>query len=354
MDFPIFKTKVDNSPKFDLSDLKQREEYFQLKCGEDIQKVKNYLDSGKTFIAYLLGKKNSGKGTYSKMFAEVIGPDKIAHVSIGDMVRKINEEMQDEGRKKELVEFLEKNYRGFISLDEIIKSLEDRDIKSLLPDELILTLIKREISANKGKAIFIDGFPRSMDQVSFSLFFRDLVDYREDPDIFVLIDVPNAVIDERIKWRRICPKCQMSRSLKLLPTSKVGYDKEKGEFFLECDDPNCTGEKMVNKEGDELGIEPIRERIETDAKILEKAYSLHGVPKVLLRNAVPADVANENFNDYEITPGYYYTWNEEEQKVETEEKPWTIKDDEGTESVSLMAAPVVIAFIKQLASILKL
>ncbi|MFA5754778.1 MAG: nucleoside monophosphate kinase [Candidatus Paceibacterota bacterium] len=351
MDFPISKIKMGDDRKFNLSDPKEREEYFQLKCGPEIEKLREYLKTN-TFIAYLLGKKNSGKGTYSKMFSEVLGGDMIEHLSVGDMVRSIDEEFQDPEKKKELIEFLEKHYRGFYSLDEIIKSLEDRDTKSLLPDEVILVLVKREISKRQGKVILLDGFPRNLDQVGFSLFFRDLVEYRDDPDVFILIDVPMNIISERIKWRRICPKCNTSRSLKLLPTSKVEYDEATKEFYLICDEANCDGGRMIMKEGDEKGIEPIRERLLMDEEILKRAYSLYGVPKVLLRNAIPADVAQEYVDNYEMTPGYSFKY--VDGKVETIEEPWIVADDEGVQCVSLQAAPVVVSMIKQLVEVLKI
>jgi len=350
MDFPIEKTKMGDDRKFNLADPKEREEYFQLKCGVEIEKLKEHLNNGHTFIAYLLGKKNSGKGTYSKMFSEIIGSDKIEHLSVGDMVRAIDEEMQDPQKKAELVEFLEKNYRGFYALEDIIKSLEDRDTKSLLPDEIILVLVKREITKRKGKVILLDGFPRNLDQVSFSLFFRDLVDYRDDPDVFVLIDVPMNIINERIKWRRICPKCNASRSLRLLPTSKIGQDED--GYYLICDEANCDGGKMVMKEGDEKGIEPIKERLLMDEEILKKAYSLYGVPKVLLRNAIPADVARDYVDEYEMTPGYSFETVDGE--IKTIEEPWIVADDDGVQCVSLQAAPVVVSMIKQLVEVFKI
>jgi hypothetical protein len=113
-----------------------------------------------------------------------------------------------------------------------------------------------------------------------------LIGYRDDPDFFVLIDVPDSVIDERIKWRRVCPLCQTSRNLKLLPTSKIAYDEKKKEFYLICDDMNCKGAKMLPKEGDNLGIKPIRERLKKDEKLIKQAFSLCGIPKILLRNSV--------------------------------------------------------------------
>ena len=118
------------------------------------------------------------------------------------------------------------------------------------------------------------------------LCFRDLIGYREDLDIFILIDVPESVIDERIKWRRVCPKCQTSRNFKLLPTSKVNYDKRKKEFYLICDNPSCPGAKMVAKEGDELGVAPIKERLKLDEELIKQAFSLYGIPKIFLRNSV--------------------------------------------------------------------
>jgi len=346
--FPIFKTKIDNSSKkFDLTDFNQRQAYFELKAGEEIKKLREYLKK-KTFIAYLLGKKNSGKGTYAKMFKEVVDKDKIEHFSIGDMVRELDSIWENEEKKKELVSFLEENYRGFLPLEKILDSLKKRSTKTLLPSELILALVKKEIAKKEKKALFIDGFPRDLDQISYSLFFRDLIDYRQDPDIFVLIDVPEAVIDERIKYRVICPLCQTSRNLKLLPTKKVEYEQKNKRFYLICDNPDCRGARMVTKEGDELGIEPIKERLKTDRELIKKAFSLYGVPKILLRNSIPVSKAQELVDDYEITPEYNYQWDERAKKVKIIEKPWQVLDDERVPCYSLMPPPVVVSLIKQI------
>jgi adenylate kinase family enzyme len=347
MRFPIFKTKIEGvTKKFNLTDLEQTREYFQLKAGKEIEKLREYLKEN-TFVAYFLGKKNSGKGTYSKMFAEIVAPERIDHFSIGDMVRGVDQELTDKEKKKELISYLEKNYRGPHSLDALIYSLETRSTQTLLPTELILTLVKREMEKRERKTVFIDGFPRELDQIGLSLFFRDLIGHREDPDVFVLIDVPNNVIDERIKWRRVCPKCNTPRNLKLLPTKEVIF--ENGEFHLICD--NCKV-KMVKKEGDEFGIEPIKERLKKEEYLMEKALQLYGIPKILLRNSIPVSVAKDYVDDYEITPEYYYEL--KNGKVIIKEKPWVFKDDEGVDSYSLLPQPVVVSFIKQLVEILNL
>ncbi len=351
IDFPIFKTKMENEREFDLSDPKERLEYFEFKAGKDIEDINEFLEKN-TFVVYLLGKKSAGKGTYSKMVADAIGKEKVEHFSIGDMIRDIDKELKDKEKRAELVKFLENNYRGWIEVDEIIARLEGRSTESLLPTPLILTLVKREIAKRGRKVLFIDGFPRNMDQISYSLFFRDLIGYREDVDIFALIDVPETIIDERIKYRKICPECNTSRNLKLLPSSKVEYDKDKEEFHLLCDNPDCEEIRMVRKEGDEKGIDPIRERLAMDEQLIEHAFKLHGIPKVLIRNAIPVDKADEYVANYEITPEYKYEI-ADDGEVEIKEVPWIIKDDKGVESYSLLAPPAVVSFLAQLADILR-
>ena len=81
---------------------------------------------------------------------------------------------------------------------------------------------------------------------------------------------------------------------------------------------------------------------------------LHGVPKVLLRNHVAVSEASKYYDDYEITPEYSFEWKTKEKKVKVIEKRWTIKDDNGVESFSLLAPPVVVAMIKQLVEVLNL
>ncbi len=352
--FPLCKTKIEGVDKvFNLTNPEDQKEYFELKVGEDIQKIRNYLKDH-TFIAYLLGKKNSGKGTYSKMLARLIGSDLIEHFSIGDMIRRVDQELLDEKQKSALFDYLRKHYRGSYSIEDIIKSLENRSTEKLLPTELILTLVKREILAKPKKTLFLDGFPRDLNQIDFSLFFRDLVGHREDPDVFILINVPKNVIDERIKWRRICPVCKTSRNLKLLPTPHKGFDENDQKFFLYCDNPECKDVRMVSKEGDELGIQAIKERLDLDETLIQKALSLYGIPKILLRNSVPVKDAKESIDNYEITPEYVLIKNKETKEIQTEEKPWVFADDDGEDSYSLMPAPVVVSLIRQIINVFEI
>jgi hypothetical protein len=111
---------------------------------------------------------------------------------------------------------------------------------------------------------------------------------------------------------------------------------------------------MEKKEGDELGIELIRTRLIEDEQIIKDVFSLHGIPKILLANSIPVSEAKKYFDDYEITPEYSFKWDEKKKKVEILEKSWTIKDDNGVESYSLLAAPVMVSLIKQLVEVLEI
>ena len=171
----------------------------------------------------------------------------------------------------------------------------------------------------------------------------------------MMIDIPMSVIDERIKYRVVCPNCNNSRNIKLLITKRIEYDESSKSFHLLCDNPNHGDIMMVRKEGDDLGIKPIRERLEKDEEILRKVFEeIHGVPKIMLRNHVPAAEADKYFDRYELTPEYVLSWDEKKKKVEVEEKPWTVKDDNGVESYSLLAPPVAVTLIKQLSKVLNL
>jgi adenylate kinase family enzyme len=349
LEFPIIGTKVKGLKKdFDIDSPKGRKAYFEAKVGDEIKHIKKYLDKN-TFVGYLLGKKQAGKGTYTKLITEIFGTDKIAHVSVGDLVREMDD--WKKFRKTDKFARMKSYYRGYTSWDDAVDAHLGRSTSKLLPTEFILALLKAHIDDLAGKAIFIDGLPRDMDQVSYSLYFRDLINYRDDPDLFVLIDIPETVIAERMKYRLVCPKCHTSRNLKLLPTSKVGYDKKTKEFYLMCDNTSCTGPRMVRKEGDEKGLKAIRERLDRDEKLIRQAFDLYGVPKILIRNHVPVSVGKKEFDTYEITPKFDFKLTKNG-KIKTVETPWVVKDDNGVDSYSLMAPAAVIGFVKQLYEVL--
>jgi len=353
-DFPIFKTITPGvTEKFNLDDPVERRRYFEAKAGPEIEKLRDWVREN-NFIAFLMGIKGSGKGTYTKLFMEVVGSEHVAHISVGDIVRGVHKDLADPAKKAELMAFLKKRYRGFLPMEKIFDVIEGRDVTTLLPTEVILALVERQIDRIGKKSIFIDGFPRNLDQVSYSLYFRSLIGYRDNPDFFVFIDVPEQVVHERIVTRVVCPKCQTPRTLKLMRTKQVGYDSDNKQFYLICDNPNCQPTRMISKEGGDLGIEGFRDRIEADVAVMNVLMKLEGVPQLFLRNSIPSDVAMDFVDKYELTPASRYEWNEQKQEVKIFEEPWIIKDNDGKDSYSLMAPAVALALIKQIAQVLGL
>lgn len=340
---------------FDLNSPSGRHEYFQAKIGNEVEAIKGYLDEGNTFVSFWLAKKQAGKGTYSKMLIELLGEDRVAHISVGDLVRHTHSYMSSSNGFRELQAFFDEHYRGSIGIQEGFDALLGRNTTTLLPTEFILTLVKKEILSIGNKAILLDGFPRGLDQISYSLYFREIMNLREDPDFFVLIDVPDSVLDARMKARVVCPTCQLSRSTKFLPTEKIEYDPKDDAYYLLCDNPACPdkGIRLQGKEGDEFGIESIRDRLEADGALIEYAKKLQGIDKVVLQNTVQVAEADSLVDPYEITPEYTYT-QVDDGSVVLDTKQWVVIDSEGKDSYSLVAAPVVVSLIKQIHSIINL
>lgn len=353
IEFPVFKTKsLTGSPVFDLNDPAQRRQYFDFKAGPEIAKLNEYLRNN-TFLAIMLAKKAAGKGVYTKLFIEALNTDKAVHVSVGDVVRDVHKSLETPEGKKELIEYLKKDYRGYLSIEDGIQAILNRSTtKVSVPDELMLSLLKREIAGYLDKALFIDGFPRTLDQVSYSLFFRDLVGFRDDPDLFILIDVPLKVIDARLRNRIICPVCNFPYHKEFYPPVKVEYYQKIKQLQFICDNPGCKGAVCQSKEGDDLGIEAIRDRVEADEELMVKAFNLYGVPKILLRNTVPVQEVDQTIDEYETTSVYTFGWDEREKKVTTNSRPWVTKDDQGRNCLVLSGPPIVVSLIKQLADLL--
>jgi adenylate kinase family enzyme len=342
----FFTTKRSDLPEFDLESFLGRKKYFEAKAGTQILEIKEYLNKN-TFIAFLLAKKGSGKGTYTKLITEIFGEDLICHISVGDVVRKYHKLIQDAEEKIKIVDYLSKNYRGYITLQEALDIFENKSQGSLLPTEFIIALVKKEIEDQKGKAYFIDGFPRGLDQIPYSLFFKELIDLRNDPDIFVTIDTPEELIRARIESRVVCPKCQTPRNLRFLPTNFVAYDSSNHSYYLMCDNLACNKERLIQKDGDGDGIESIRERLNTDGELMDKIKVLHGVQKINLSSTLPIGESSSYADSYEITKEYVYS-KKNDDLVFVEEQDYSFKDDSGDEVHTLLAPAVVVQFLDKL------
>lgn len=343
------KTTDGSGKTYDLDSYAGRREYYMDKVGSEIEYLRDYFRE-KTFLGYWLAPKQAGKGTYMNGLKEIFGTEMFTHISVGDLVRAADIEYKEKEKESEVYQYAVKNYRGDMHLDEAFDALTGRSTEKLVPTELVMVFLRRAIEKYEKKTLFIDGFPRNLDQVSYSLYFRELVNYRNDPDVFILINAPITVLDERMKQRRTCLTCGNSRNMALLPTKEFGYDKDKDEYYLICDLPGCKGGRMVTKEGDHLGIETIKSRILADIGVMERARKLYGIPKIELFNSLEKEKALQYVDEYECTSGCTYT-HDEAGKVEIHKDIWTVQDGKD-EFYSLLPPAVVVQLVKQLARVL--
>ena len=76
-----------------------------------------------------------------------------------------------------------------------------------MPDDVVEEVVKQRLDQHDWNYGFIlDGFPRNARQAAFFLESYDI-------DAVLLIEVPDAVVRERILNRRLCPKCGLDYNL---------------------------------------------------------------------------------------------------------------------------------------------
>ena len=124
----------------------------------------------------LLGAPGSGKGTLAK---KITAHYNLPQISTGDILR------------------------ANIAFGTILgkKAKEFMDQGKLVPDELVINLLKQRLEEQDCKNGFIlDGFPRTIKQA-------EALEKIADIDCVIQIDLPFAVIEERVVNRRLCTSC---------------------------------------------------------------------------------------------------------------------------------------------------
>lgn len=346
---------------YNLINSTDRDEYFRQKAGTEISDIKKYLDNDNGgFLAFLISPKAGGKGTKTGYLVDIFGEDKIKVISVGDLIRDLNKLLESEDAKEinKVRQQISENFRSTLSVDDAFDTVLNREQvtdKVAIPTELIITLLKNELvkPEYEGKGVFIDGFPRSLEQINLSLYFKDIMNFQDNTDFAVLIDAPNEVIKSRLEGRLICQTCNISRNLTLLPTKFVEFNEDNQKYELKCDKESCSGyekETLVEKEGDSEGFKRIESRVITDKKLMEKIREIHGLPVIEVPNSVKKDKANE-YQDYELTPEYVYSLDKNGNTI-IETRPLILQDDNGNEIYMLESPPTVIPLIKGMHRIL--
>jgi adenylate kinase len=156
----------------------------------------------------LLGPPGSGKGTQAKRLMEEL---RIAHVSTGDLLREAVKAQTDLGRKAK----------------------EYMDAGKLVPDDLVIALVREKVEALDGGFI-LDGFPRTTEQAEKLEEFSSI-------DAVINIEVDEGVLVERLTKRRSCRDCGSVYHLLFNPPREGGIcDRCGGELFQRSDDTEAT------------------------------------------------------------------------------------------------------------------
>lgn len=131
-------------------------------------------------IVCLFGPPGCGKGTQARYLVKKYG---MVHLSAGDVLRAEAKTGSELGRM----------LNRFMSTG------------GLLSDEVIIDIMESKITENLSHHILLDGFPRSMGQMSFCMEYIKRVDDLRMSMIHLDVDADRLV--ERISGRRVCKRC---------------------------------------------------------------------------------------------------------------------------------------------------
>jgi adenylate kinase len=130
----------------------------------------------------IMGVQGCGKGTQARLLKESLD---LVHISVGDMFRW--------------------HIQSHTKLGARIKRIVAEG--QLVPDDVVEEVVKQRLEQHDWNYGFIlDGFPRNARQAAFFLESYDI-------DAVLLIEVPDAVVQERILNRRLCPTCGLDYNL---------------------------------------------------------------------------------------------------------------------------------------------
>lgn len=150
----------------------------------------------------IMGAPGSGKGTQAAMICKAHG---LPHISTGDILRK--------------------NIADGTALGKQAK--EYMDAGKLVPDELVVALLKDRIEQDDCKAGFLlDGFPRTKAQA-------DALGKITKIDVALNLDTDLDKLADRMASRRVCLKCGFTTSAQDAPDGKC---KVCGEELVIRDD----------------------------------------------------------------------------------------------------------------------
>ena len=163
----------------------------------------------------LLGAPGAGKGTQAQ---KLVADYHVAHISTGDLLRAAVKAQSALG----------------------IKAKEYMDAGQLVPDDLVIGLVKERLAQDDAQIGFIlDGFPRNTAQAT--VLDAELAQMGIELDGALLVDVASDVIVKRLSSRRTCRSCGYTAG----PEATV-CPRCEGEMYQRVDDKPETIAKRLD------------------------------------------------------------------------------------------------------------
>lgn len=185
----------------------------------------------------LLGAPGAGKGTQAEVICEHLS---IPTISTGNIIREALKSGTEMGRKA----------KSFM------------DAGQLVPDEIVIGIIKERLAKNDCEGGFIlDGFPRTIPQAEaldmMGIIINKVID----------IEVPDDKIVLRMSGRRVCEKCGASYHLLYKKSAVEGVcDKCTGTLVQRKDDhPDTVKERLKIYHAE---TEPLKSYYEKQGKLV--------------------------------------------------------------------------------------
>ena len=195
----------------------------------------------------LLGAPGAGKGTQAELLVKALS---IPAISTGNMLREA--------------------MKNRTPLGEQVRQIMDSGM--LVPDDVVMDLVSRRVEREDCKNGFIlDGVPRTLSQAEAIDAAGINVDY------VISIEIDDAVIEDRMTGRRVCPKCGAS------------YHIVNNRPNIEGICNNCGSELTIRKDDDPETVRGRLDLYHSRTEVLKAYYEKQGKLVLIQGNQPIAD-----------------------------------------------------------------
>ncbi|MBI4410407.1 MAG: adenylate kinase [Gemmatimonadetes bacterium] len=161
----------------------------------------------------LLGAPGAGKGTQGALLTKRYGTRRIA---TGDLLRDAVRRGTPLGQKA----------KGFLDAGELV------------PDDVVLDLVREVLAQSERSGVVFDGFPRTLPQAEG---LDRLLDELDQPlEAVVVIEVPEDVLVQRLSGRRQCPHCGAVHNVYFTPPRQPGVCDRCGANLAQRSDDDAA------------------------------------------------------------------------------------------------------------------